>query len=239
MIVSLILLALIAQDPPTSAPVQAPSQTEIDWGFRLEPQSEPQSEPLSEPLSEPQADPQPVLRAGSQSVAWAATPAVPTATVRRAEAPPSPSSEVQSCLSNRFADGSVTDACRPILETERALIPADMLATPGVWVQQSCARENLRPGQTTLDCRTSANVLVRRATVANDALEGRLPPTYGRLSASIDRQATPPPEPTQPQTQPENGWRRQCTQENRRDPDGRESTQSSSCSVTWTSTTRH
>lgn len=193
MMLTLMLMSLTLQDPPPVMTARAPSQTEIDWGFRL---------PAPEPVP----------------------PVTPSA------------GSVQACLATRFSDGSVTPDCRPVLEVERALVPAEALTAPSAWVGQTCARENLRPGQTTLDCRSTAQSRARRAITANDALEGRLPPPVAR-AAQAQVMTDPQQDPADPDL-PESGFRRQCTQESRRDPDGRDSSVSSSCSVRWTSTTR-
>ncbi|QLQ13674.1 MAG: hypothetical protein HZY74_10940 [Brevundimonas sp.] len=98
MMLTLMLMSLTLQDPPPVMTARAPSQTEIDWGFRL---------PAPEPVP----------------------PVAPSA------------GSVQACLATRFSDGSVTSDCRPVLEVERALVPAEALTAPSAWVGQTCARE--------------------------------------------------------------------------------------------------
>lgn len=85
-------------------------------------------------------------------------------------------------------------ACAPILEAAAAPVPEDLLGAPpngpagsNPWVEQRCARENLRPGQTTYACRQEADAVYARARLAHRALNGL--PNYGALRASAEYQA--------------------------------------------------
>lgn len=130
---------------------------------------------------------------------WGATPSLGS----QAESGPTPEQAMfEDCVYTPAEDRD--PACAPILEEAVALAPASSFDPPAggapgsnPWVEQTCARENLRPGQTTYACRLEADGLYARARLAYRALNGL--PNYGRLRLLAERaqeggpaQAAPP-----------------------------------------------
>ena len=146
---------------------------------------------------------------------------------------------LETCLTTRFGDAGISDECRPLLEAERDLVPPTAFDLSSSWVFQTCSGDNLQPGQTSLDCRIEARTRLQRARVANDALNGQ-PLRMIRSSRSVEEpqmatDGTPAPV-RRPQT--ERSRSRDCEQQTDRDRDGREVVVSSSCTATWSITTR-